>query len=301
MRSVQYPSPVRSALVLEDLESGLQAWVVCESELCDEVKPNQDVVVDVVRIVESEPRDVFSPFLEQSSFQIELSSSRDGMLNLPGSFRLWQTGKGGHGLPAVQRSGRALGTVPTPILPLIFEHPIIQLPHPVVVPVTETGQQTSSIPDGAHLLGEDVDHRPQLELVLEEAIRDLSDPRVARSEAQVGENEGPPGGGDVLRDAEKVHPVADVRRLMGFPEPFRFLESQYVPGPTDSRYLGMSLSHFGVVFLALQQVDQCVIANGRLVFFEQPVDELRIPAVVPSIARLQRGGETSPIASFAAI
>src|SRR5207302_9842322 len=142
---------------------------------------------------------------------------------------------------------------------------------------------------------------PHLELVLEEAIRNLSDPWVVRSEAQVGENEGPPSGGDVLRDTEKIHPFADVRRLMGFPEPFRFLESQYVPRPTDSRYLGMSLSHFGVVFLALQQVNQRVKANRRLVFFQQPVDELRIPAVVPRIARLQRGDETSPIASFAAI
>ena len=206
----------------------------------------------MIRIVESEPRDVLSPFLEQSSFQVELSSSRNGPLNLPGSFRLWQSGKGGQGLPAVQRSRRALGTVPTPIFPLVFEEPIIQLPHPVVVAVAETGQQTSGVPDGAHFLGEDVDHGPQLELVLEEAIRDLSDPRVPRSQAQVGENEGPPSGGDVFWDAEKVHPVADVRRLMGFPKPFRLLESQYFPRPTDPRYLGVGLSHFGVVFLATQ-------------------------------------------------
>src|SRR5207245_2766898 len=98
--------------------------------------------------------DVLSPFLEQSSFQIELRSSRDGLLNLPGSLRLWQSGIGGHRLPAVQRPGRALGTVPAPILPLVFEEPIIQLLHPVVVPVAETGQQASSVPDGAHLLGE---------------------------------------------------------------------------------------------------------------------------------------------------
>src|SRR5437773_6779715 len=135
---------------------------------------------------------------------------------------------------------------------LVFEEPIIQLPHPVVVAVAETGQQTSGVPDGAHFLGEDVDHGPQLELVLEEAIRDLSDPRVPRSEAQVGENESPPSGGDILWDAEKFHPFADVRRLVGLPEPFRFLESQYVPGPTDPRYLGMSFSHFGVVFPAVQ-------------------------------------------------
>jgi len=43
----------------------------------------------------------------------------------------------------------------------------------------------------------------------------------------------------------------------------------------------MSLPHFGIVFLALQQINQGVIANGRLVFFEQPVDELRIPTPVP--------------------
>ena len=34
-----------------------------------------------------------------------------------------------------------------------------------------------------------------------------------------------------------------------------------------------------------------MIANGRLVFFEQPVDQLRIPAVVPWTACLLRGGE----------
>src|SRR5438552_4613597 len=252
MRYVDGPNSIRSALVLENLESWLEPSVVCESKLCDHVKPHQNVVVDVIRIVESEPRDVLSPFLEQSSFQVELSSSRNGPLNLPGSFRLWQSGKGGQGLPAVQRSRRALGTVPTPIFPLVFEEPIIQLLHPVVVAVAEAGQQTSSVPDGAHLLGEDVDHAPHLELVLEEAIRDLSDPWVSRSEAQIGENEGPPSGGDVFWDAEKVHPFADIRRLVGFPEPFRFLESQDIPGPTDSRYLGMSRSHFGVVFPAVQ-------------------------------------------------
>src|SRR5439155_951791 len=132
------PSSVSAALVLEDLESWLEPSVVCESKLCDHVKPHQNVVVDVIRIVESEPRDVLSPFLEQSSFQVELSSSRNGPLNLPGSFRLWQSGKGGQGLPAVQRSRRALGTVPTPIFPLVFEEPIIQLLHPVVVAVAES-------------------------------------------------------------------------------------------------------------------------------------------------------------------
>ena len=252
MHSVDGPSSIRSALVLEDLESWLEPSVICESKLCDHVKPHQNVVVYVIRIVEPEPREVLSPFLEQPFFQVELSSSRDRLLNLPRSFRLWQSGKGGQGLPAVQRSRRALGTVPTPIFPLVFEEPIIQLPHPVVVAVAETGQQTSGVPDGAHFLGEDVDHGPQLELVLEEAIRDLSDPRVPRSEAQVGENESPPSGGDILWDAEKFHPFADVRRLVGLPEPFRFLESQYVPGPTDPRYLGMSFSHFGVVFPAVQ-------------------------------------------------
>src|SRR2546427_3576972 len=251
VQSVQRPSSVRSALVLEDLERRPEPWVVCESKLCDHVKSHQNVVVDVIRIVESEPRDVLSPLLEQAFFQVELSSSRDGPLNLPRSFRLWQSGQGGQGLPAVQRSRRALGTVPAPILSLVFENPIIKLPHPVVVAIAETGQQTSGIPDGAHLLGEDVDHAPHLELVLEEAIRDLSDPWVSRCEAQVRENEGPPSCGDVFWDAEKVHPFADVRRLMGFPEPFRFLESQYVPCPADSRYPGMSLSHIGVVFLAL--------------------------------------------------
>src|SRR5207237_6796264 len=192
----------------------------CESKLCDHVKPHQNVVVYVIRIVEPEPSEVLSPFLEQPFFQVELSSSRDRLLNLPRSFRLWQSGKGGQSLPAVQRPRRALGTVPAPILPLVFEEPIIQFPHTVVVAVTETGQQTSSVPDGAHLLGEDVDHAPHLKFVLEETIRDLSDPRVPRSQAQVGENEGPPSGGDVFWDAEKVHPVVDVRRLMGFPRPF---------------------------------------------------------------------------------
>src|SRR5467141_1794480 len=177
------------------------------------IKSSQNVVVDVIRIVESEPRDVLSPFLEQSSFQIELSSSRDGLLNLPGLLRLWQSGIGGQGLPAVQRPGRVLGTVPAPVLPLVFEEPIVQLPHPVVVPVAETGQHTSRIPDVAHLFGEDVDHGPQPELVLEEAIGNLSDPWVSRSEAQVRENDGPPSRGDVLWDAEKVQPFADVRRL----------------------------------------------------------------------------------------
>src|SRR2546425_7674798 len=185
VQSVQRPSSVRSALVLEDLERRPEPWVVCESKLCDEVKRNQNVVVDVIRIVESEPRDVLSPFPEQSSFQIELSSSQDGLLDLPGSLRLWQSRIRGHGLPAVQRPGRALGPVPAPIRPLVFEDPIVQLPHPVVVPVAETGQHASGNPDVAYLLGEDVDHGPQLELVLEKAVRDLSDSWVPRRETQV--------------------------------------------------------------------------------------------------------------------
>src|SRR5256886_12048950 len=98
---------MRSALVLEDLESWLEPSVVCESKLCDHVKPHQNVVVDVIRIVESEPREVLTPVPEQSFFQLELSSSRDGLLNLPGSFRLWQSGIGGQGFLAVHRSRRA--------------------------------------------------------------------------------------------------------------------------------------------------------------------------------------------------
>src|SRR3989475_4473355 len=84
---VQQPAPVRPALVLEDLEGRPEPSVARESELGDHIEPDEDVVEVVIRIVEPEPRGVPSPLLEQPPFQVELGSSRDRLLDLPGPLR----------------------------------------------------------------------------------------------------------------------------------------------------------------------------------------------------------------------
>ena len=46
-----------------------------ETELGDDVEPNQDIVEVVVRVVEAEPRGVLSPLLKQFALKIELCTS----------------------------------------------------------------------------------------------------------------------------------------------------------------------------------------------------------------------------------
>ncbi len=71
------------AFVTENFESWFQSLVACIAQLCDHVKSEQNIVVVMNRGVESEPRQVFPSFLEELSFQIDFSSTRDRTLNLP--------------------------------------------------------------------------------------------------------------------------------------------------------------------------------------------------------------------------
>src|SRR5439155_3000079 len=189
MNSVEKPGPVALPLLAKNSESGLEATIPGTSEPRDDVESYQEVVVVVRRVVEPEPRSVPSPLLEQLPLEIELRPSRDRPLHRSGPIRLRNRCERAQRFPAVEGPGLAGGTVPAPVLPLVLDHPVVKLPDPAILAISEPRQHSRGVPDDADLLREEVHLRTEVQLVLENEVGQPSDSPIGRREAEVGEDD----------------------------------------------------------------------------------------------------------------
>jgi hypothetical protein len=229
MICVEGPGAIPAALANEPTERGPKSSVRAVAEPGQDPESDEQIVVVVMRVVNSEPRRIPDPpFVHQPVTQKELRPSLDRPTHRFVAKILRDFGKGGESLPAVERARLPPGeTVPTPVRLLSSNDPLEASSDDRMIEVAVADERPRRITCAA-----DFTVRPSQEVrtffgpATHDELRSATNPGIVTRHAKIGQEEEAPVRGDVLGPVDLL-----VRRAGSDPTPVRKLMGENPPGP----------------------------------------------------------------------